>query len=47
MITSEECIESNVIPIEATKFLEDETPEEAMNRNSTTDDQDAEEDLVK
>ena len=46
LITCEECIESNVLPIESTKFLEEETPEEAMNRKSNDDDQETEEDLV-
>ena len=46
LITGEECIESNVIPIEAVKFLEEETAEEVMNRTTTNDDQDNEEDLV-
>lgn len=46
LITCEECIESNVLPIESTKFLEEETAEEAMNRKSNDDDQETEEDLV-
>ena len=47
LITSEECIESNIIPIEALKFLEEETPVEIANNAVTTNDQDGEdEDLV-
>jgi hypothetical protein len=47
LITSEECIESNVIPVEAMKFLEDETPDETVNNAATTTEQDGEdEDLV-
>ena len=48
MITSEECIESNVLPIEAKKFLEEETATETLNHVLTTnDDNDEEEDLVR
>ena len=47
LITSEECIESNVIPVEAKKFLEEETANEVINNTSTAGDQDEnEEDLV-
>jgi hypothetical protein len=47
LITSEECIESNVIPIEAKKFLEEETAAEAVNNASISNEQDGEEeDLV-
>src|SRR5438045_2221636 len=47
LITNEECIESNVLPIEATKFLEEETPIESVNNDPTTNQQDGEdEDLV-
>ncbi|CAF0722876.1 unnamed protein product [Adineta ricciae] len=46
LITSEECIESNVIPVEAKKFLEEETANEVMNNTSIAGDQDEnEEDL--
>ncbi len=48
LITSEECIESNVIPVEAKKFLEEETPAEALNNVPISNEQDGEEeeDLV-
>jgi hypothetical protein len=47
LITSDECIESNVIPIEAKKFLEEETAAEALNNAPIANEQDdEEEDLV-
>ena len=47
LITSDECIESNVIPIEAKKFLEEDTAAEAMNNAPIGNEQDGEEeDLV-
>jgi hypothetical protein len=47
LITSEECIESNVIPIEAKKFLEEDTAAEALNNAPIGNEQDGEEeDLV-
>ena len=47
LITSEECMESNVIPIEAKKFLEEETAAEALNNIAVNNEQDGdEEDLV-
>lgn len=48
LITSEECIESNVIPIEAVQFLQEATAAEALNNASAGPDQDGddEEDLV-
>jgi len=47
LITSEECIESNVIPVEAKKFLEEETAVEALNNAAINNEQDdEEEDLV-
>ncbi len=47
LITSEECIESNVIPVEAKKFLEEDTAAEALNNASINNEQDGEEeDLV-
>ncbi len=47
LITNEECIESNIIPVEAMKFLEEETPMESINQGATTNEQDGEdEDLV-
>ena len=48
LITSEECIESNVIPIEAVKFLEEETRTELADQASNGNDHDGddEEDLV-
>jgi hypothetical protein len=47
LITNEECVESNVIPVEAMKFLEEETPMESINNGPNTNDQDGEEeDLV-
>ncbi|UJR27942.1 hypothetical protein I4U23_009202 [Adineta vaga] len=42
LITNEECVESNVIPIEAIKFLEEETPAEILNNAGTTNEQDGE-----
>lgn len=40
-------MESNVIPIEAKKFLEEETAAEALNNNPVNNEQDGdEEDLV-
>ena len=48
LITSEECIESNVLSVEATKFLEEETSVETLNTAATTNEQDGEdEDLVR
>lgn len=47
LITSDECIESNVIPIEAKKFLEEANEVEARNNAPVTNEQDDdEEDLV-
>ena len=47
LIASEECIESNAIPIEAKKYLEEETVTEALNNAPTIhDDNSEEEDLV-
>lgn len=47
LITNEECVESNTLPIEASKFLEEETPEELANQTAPTTEQDGEEeDLV-
>jgi hypothetical protein len=47
LITSEECIESNVIPVEAKKFLEEETAAETLNNAAINNEQDGEEeDLV-
>ncbi|CAF4373276.1 unnamed protein product, partial [Rotaria magnacalcarata] len=47
LITSEECVESNVIPVEANKFLEEEAPVENINNAGTTNEQDGDdEDLV-
>lgn len=47
LITSGECIESNVISIEAKKFLEEETAAEAMNNAPVANEpDDNEEDLV-
>ncbi|CAF1443443.1 unnamed protein product [Adineta steineri] len=43
LITSEECIESNVIPIEAKKFLEEETAIQALNNAPINNEQDDEE----
>ncbi|CAF1066284.1 unnamed protein product [Rotaria magnacalcarata] len=40
LITSEECVESNVIPVEANKFLEEEAPVENINNAGTTNEQD-------
>ncbi|CAF1376694.1 unnamed protein product [Adineta ricciae] len=42
LITNEECAESNVIPVEAVKFLEDETPTEILNNDGPTAAQDGE-----
>ncbi|CAF1177015.1 unnamed protein product [Rotaria sordida] len=42
LITSEECVESNVIPVEAIKFLEEEIPTETINNAATTNEQDGE-----
>jgi len=42
LITSEECIESNVIPVEAMKFLQEETPIESINNGPTANEQDGE-----
>lgn len=47
MITNEECIESNVIPVEAMKFLADDEPVESVANAGTANEQDGEdEDLV-
>lgn len=47
LVTSDECIESNVIPIEAKKFLEEDTAAEAMNNIPVNNEQDGDdEDLV-
>ncbi len=47
LITSDECIESNVIPIEAKKFIEEDTAAEALNNAPLDNEQDGEEeDLV-
>lgn len=46
LITGDECIESNVISIEAKKFLEEQTSNEMLNDMPTNNDEDAEEDLV-
>ena len=47
LITSEECVESNVLSVEAMKFLEEEVPAEDLNNAGTTIEQDGEEeDLV-
>ncbi|CAM4754730.1 unnamed protein product [Rotaria magnacalcarata] len=40
LITSDECIESNVIPIEAKKFLEEETANEMLNNALGTNEED-------
>ncbi len=47
LITNEECVESNIIPVEAMKFLEEETLIETVNNTGTNNEQDGEdEDLV-
>ncbi len=47
LITNEECVESNVIPVEAMKFLAEETPMETVHNGPSMNDQDGEEeDLV-
>lgn len=47
LITSEECVESNVIGVEAIKFLEEETEVETLANTGTINEQDGEdEDLV-
>ena len=47
MITNEECVESNILPVEATKFLEEEALLETVTTNATANEQDGEEeDLV-
>ena len=48
LITNEECVESNIIPVEATKFLDDETPVEIENNTATGTEHDGDdEDLVR
>ncbi|CAF4451221.1 unnamed protein product, partial [Rotaria sp. Silwood2] len=42
LITNEECVESNVIPIEAIKFLDEEIPAETTDNPATTKEQDGE-----
>lgn len=47
LITNEECPESNIIPVEAMKFLQEETPLEAAHTGPTGNEQDGDdEDLV-
>jgi hypothetical protein len=47
LITSEECVESNIITVEAMKFLEEEVQIETLDNAATTNEQDGEdEDLV-
>ncbi len=47
LITNEECVESNVLSVEAMKFLQDETPMETVHNGPNMNEQDGEEeDLV-
>ena len=47
LITNEECPESNIIPVEAMKFLQEEAPMESVHTGPTGNEQDGEdEDLV-
>lgn len=48
LITNEECVESNILPVEAMKFLEEEIDPETIAATETGNDQEGEEeDLVR